>query len=204
MEEGQHDSVFCHVMGWQPRELSWSYYCYSWSFHINTAASVLFGLRLSHYAQSIFMLLFLSKLACQWGDLNSCLGCESQMGFKRGGEGWDAWHRQMVMSLSTRGSRASRFVVLCIYVQEGRRSNVWQCFERTEWWITWPEGAGAAARAAAWICLWWLLKRNQIKMLFVFDSFLQSLHLQHAVGTLEDCASVWTVQTSQRVTSTLT
>lgn len=87
MEEGQHDSVFCHVMGWQPRELSWSYYCYSWSFHINTAASVLFGLRLSHYAQSIFMLLFLSKLACQWGDLNSCLGCESQMGFKRGGEG---------------------------------------------------------------------------------------------------------------------
>lgn len=49
-----------------------------------------------------------------------------------------------------------------------------------------------------------VLKRNKIKMLFVFDSFLQSLHLQHAVGTLEDCASVWTVQTSQRVTSTLT
>ena len=137
-------------------------------------------------------------------DLNSCPGCESQMGFETAGEGWDAWHWQMVMFLSGCGNRASNFVVLCIGCWEGCWSNVWQCFECMEWWRTWAEGAGAAERAAAWIYLWWLLKRNKIKMLFVFDSFLQSLHLQHAVGTLEDCASVWTVQTSQRVTSTLT
>lgn len=53
---------------------------------INTSASVLFGLRLTHYAQSIFILLLL-KLACQWDDLNICLGRESQMGFETGGEG---------------------------------------------------------------------------------------------------------------------
>lgn len=40
--------------------------------------------------------------------------------------------------------------------------------KRMEWRITWPKGAGAAAKAAAWICLWWSLKRNKIKKCCLF------------------------------------
>lgn len=125
-----------------------------------------FRLRITHYVQSIFILLFLFNPTCQWGDLNNCLGCESQMGFKTGGKmpGMDKW-----WCVCLCGNRASRVMVLCFW--EGCRNNVWQCFKCREWWITWPKGAGAAARATAWICLWWSLKRNQINVVCFWQLF---------------------------------
>lgn len=147
--------AWCCVLSHDGMIATWTalvYYCYPCLLLINISASVLFVQRLPHYAQSIFILPFQPELAHQLGDLNSCLRCESQVGSETGGrEGWDAWHRQMVMVLSMWSNAASNLLVPCIDVWEGCRSNVWQCFECVEWWITWPEGTGAAA---AQICSW--------------------------------------------------
>lgn len=90
----------------------WVCSCYFWLHLLNISASVLFGLKITHYVQSI------SSLTCQWGDLNNCLGCKSQMGFKTGGKSLDKW-----WCVCLCGNRTSCVTVLCFW--EGCRNNEW-------------------------------------------------------------------------------